>query len=278
MSATPLATAVGTRMRELRDERTLRQDDVAVAARGLGFRWTRAAVARLEAGQRRLSAAEFLFLPEMLNFAMLKLPADQRRRVVELADLLPEQGWISLTSETQVRASALRMFLRGQLQDVNTTELSVPLLRGLVHQAKQLLGRMSHGMAERENIRQAIWPEASEIDIIEAAHDAAGEAEQKAALRLQVPAFAIALEARRRWQRSLSVERDRRLAGQASETGDRRTVQAIRGHITRALLAELEDLPTRLSEADVLRSEPARPSGRRPGRARRSRVSRPGHR
>ena len=45
--------------------------------------------------------------------------------------------------------------------------------------------------------------------VTSAAPEAAGEAEQKAARRLGVPAFAIALETRRRWQRSLSAEQPR---------------------------------------------------------------------
>jgi transcriptional regulator with XRE-family HTH domain len=42
------------------------------------------------------------------------------------------------------------------------------------------------------------------------------------------------------WERSLDEERDARLRAQATEGASARTIQALRGHITRSLLLELE--------------------------------------
>ena len=208
------------------------------AARGLGFRWTRSAIAKLEAGQRRLSAAELLMLADMINFAALGARPERRGEVVELADLLPGDGWVLLTNQSRVLARALQMFLRGQLANVTTTDLDVPMLRKVRGRGQQALAGLHRTLVERAAIVDAVWPDATDLDVTSAATEAAGEAEQKAARRLGVPAFAIALEARHRWQRSLSAERDHRVAAQAPGLEPRR-LQAIRGHVSRVLLTEL---------------------------------------
>jgi hypothetical protein len=95
--------------------------------------------------------------------------------------------------------------------------------------------------AMRENSRALqVWPEAKRPDL-EAAHaDVAGDAELKAARRLRVPPVAVALAARRSWKRSLTEERDRRVAEEAPADATPRTLQALRGHISRGLLEELK--------------------------------------
>jgi transcriptional regulator with XRE-family HTH domain len=243
----PFAAVVGERLRAIREERGLRQDDIAHGARGVGFRWTRAAVAKLEAGQRRLSATEFLFLAHMINVVLPNAPQDRPKTVIELADLLPEDGWVIVNKENRIRAHALRMFLRGQLGDVLITDLDIPEIRHEEARRTQPVVQMHRALAKPEPIKRAVWPDAPEVDVFKARREAAGEAEQKAARRLGVPPFAIALEARRRWRCSLSAERDRRVTAEARETDDRRTLQAVRGHVTRSLLAELQNLPSQLA-------------------------------
>jgi transcriptional regulator with XRE-family HTH domain len=68
---------------------------------------------------------------------------------------------------------------------------------------------------------------------------AAGEAEQRAARSLGVDAKLLSFVAHSRWDRSFTEERDRRVADRAPAEAPPRTVQALRGHITRALLAEM---------------------------------------
>jgi hypothetical protein len=198
-------------------------------------------VANLEAGRRRLSAVELLILPEMLNFAV-EVHADRPRTVVELADLLPETGWIALTDETRVQAHALRMLLRGQLSQVHTTDLDIPIMRQVHARGQEMLSHLHRSLENRERIRRAVWPDAGDPELWAASEEATGEAEQKAARRLGVPALAVALEARRRWGRSLSAERDQRVGAQAPGRTDLRGLQALRGHVSRLLLAELKEL------------------------------------
>ncbi len=66
--------------------------------------------------------------------------------------------------------------------------------------------------------------------------DAAGETEKKAAKVLGVKPVDVAKAARRLWGVSLPEERDRRLE---SRDASPRTIQALRGHVTRELLEEL---------------------------------------
>lgn len=65
------------------------------------------------------------------------------------------------------------------------------------------------------------------------------DAEIKAARRLLVTPDEIAQRAIRLWGHSLTDERERRL--NRTEGMDRRSVQALRGHVTRQLVAELRN-------------------------------------
>jgi hypothetical protein len=66
-------------------------------------------------------------------------------------------------------------------------------------------------------------------------------AEVKAARRLGVEPNTLSVAARRLWGRGLSEERDRLVQNRATADMSPRTVQALRGHITRELLNQLGD-------------------------------------
>jgi hypothetical protein len=71
---------------------------------------------------------------------------------------------------------------------------------------------------------------------------APGEAEQKAARRLQVSAADVIDAAVWLWGDTLTNKRDRLVAERVDETKtDRRTLQAVRGGVTRKLVAELAE-------------------------------------
>jgi transcriptional regulator with XRE-family HTH domain len=67
---------------------------------------------------------------------------------------------------------------------------------------------------------------------------AAGEADQKAARRLRVDVSQLSAAANRLWGCSLTAERNRRLGNVQGKPA--RSIQALRGRITRTLLEELE--------------------------------------
>ena len=69
--------------------------------------------------------------------------------------------------------------------------------------------------------------------------DAEFDAEIKAARRLGVSEVEITAVARRLWDRTLTAERNARVAERAPKDATQRTLQAHRGHVTRSLVAEL---------------------------------------
>lgn len=243
-----LTVAIGDRLRELRSQMRLRQDDVASTARALGLRWSRVAVARLEAGVGQLEAAEFLMLPQVLMMASMRVRGHSGlqgpERGVELADLLPVSGMVVLKPDCRVAARALRGMVEGRSRDVRSTDLDVPLLRDLRKKQAAAVTAIGHLLAQKSELGEAldsVWAAAPARVKAQAVHEAAGEAEQKAARKLGVHPATVALAAQRRWGRSLTAERDQRVMDRSSGESPRR-VQAIRGHVTRVLIAELAEL------------------------------------
>jgi transcriptional regulator with XRE-family HTH domain len=243
-----LSAAIGDRLRQLREELGLRQDDVASAARGLGLRWSRVAVARLEAGLRQLEAGEFLMLPEVLMVASIRVRGRNElsgiERVVELADLLPQSGVMALTPECHIDVRHLRLMLEGRYLDVELRDMDVPLMRELRRQQTvgvAAIGRRLAQSTELHDVLDAIWAKAPVAVKAKAVQEAAGEAEQKAARKLGVNPAAVALAAQRRFGRSLTSERDRRVLERPLGESPRR-IQAVRGHVTRTLIGELVPL------------------------------------
>lgn len=76
---------------------------------------------------------------------------------------------------------------------------------------------------------------------VKTAGDAVTEADRKAARRLGVEVDVLLSAAYTLWDRSLPAERDRRVSGRSGPDATARTVQALRGHVTRELLGELAD-------------------------------------
>ncbi len=90
---------------------------------------------------------------------------------------------------------------------------------------------------------QKIWPKAKfSLNLaVQIEKEAAGDAELKATRKFKVPAFAVALASRKLWSRSLTEKRDQQLSEQM-QGKPARTIQALRGHVTRQLLKELEPI------------------------------------
>lgn len=104
-------------------------------------------------------------------------------------------------------------------------------------------------LAENSAVLRCLWPgadsrdrgggDAVRVPVLAAHLDKLADAEQKAAKRLNTFPLAVAAAARKRWGRSFTEERDRRVAEQASPNAELRTLQAFRGHAARAMLDEL---------------------------------------
>ncbi len=239
----PLGGILGAAIREARETRRLRQDDLAAVAREVGLPWTRVTVAAIEIGRRRLTLDEFLLLPAVLNFT-------------ELAELFPMDSWVGLTKETSVHSTELKYILSGKAGKGHPGNYDTPAQRKLQNEfPRQQIRDIVQGtvIPKVVEVIRRVWPEVESGGnefLIQCEMEAKRDAEQKAARRLHVSPFEVALAAQKLWGRSLTAERDRQVAFRetdAAATGRRR---AIRGHVTRLLVEEIRPLVTGACEAD----------------------------
>jgi len=218
----------------LREGRGIRQEDVAAAARRLGLPWTRATIAAIELGRRRLSDVELLSLPTVLSRVGVTVSdAEAALRRPMLRDLVPaDKTWVALP-RGRVRADFLAESAFGRRGDPR------PELFRLQHRDHPAV------TTDARRAWRRVWPDKPfDADLMALAEvDALGDTETKVAATLGVTPTMLALIARQRWGRTLTAERDRRLTAQGrGGDADPRTVQALRGHVTRELLDELRPL------------------------------------
>ena len=179
---------------------------------------------------------------------------------------------VGLTQDQVARAAwtvGLPSFRRGVIAGIErgTRDLTLPELAALVHvlgTSVQKLFRgggpvyLDEGVVIETDIlldalfgrRQGQWDFATEptAAIVRGRHGVVagfvpeedrGVAEQKAARKLSVPTETIAATAQKLWGRSLTVERDARVARSVPTGVPPRSLQALRGHVTRQLLTEV---------------------------------------
>jgi transcriptional regulator with XRE-family HTH domain len=197
-----LEQVIGGHLRQVREAQGIRQEDVALAARAYGLDWTRGTITALELGRRHLSLGELALLPLVLSQANLT-----GGRVLALHELIPDtEELVEVGPMLHLPLRAVRGLLSGE--------------SGTVQQPVTVTGRAA---------QLAQW--------------AAGAAEIKAGAVLGVSPAAIAEAARRTWGQSLSEERDQRVLERTQGTAvEPRRLQALRGHVTRALLAEIRPI------------------------------------
>jgi transcriptional regulator with XRE-family HTH domain len=226
--AVEIYAAIGRRLKALRESRALRQGQVAEAARRFGLPWSQATVAAIETGRRRLFLHEALFLPTVLAQLTAWAPRPQLR------DLIPsdEGTWIVIENAL-VRADFLAEEAFGRQRKPR------PEILWLQYRHLPIID------ADHRRAWRRVWGSEKAFDpdlMALAITDALGEAETHAAAKFDVTPALLALAARKQWGRSLTQERDRRAADRAGDEKDPRALQAIRGHVTRELLDELEPL------------------------------------
>jgi transcriptional regulator with XRE-family HTH domain len=239
-------TLLGQRLRALREDGGKRQEDLAAAARGYGLSWSRATVAAIETGRRRLSVDELLLLPATLTRLIAAEGAASGGLLV--ADLLPERGdqWVAITPRTSVRVRGLRALLGAAAEPMSEQDFDIPHRR----QTRMAQAALKESIERWTTHTNTTWRRimgrpltSSDLTMVnQALEDADGAVEQQAARGLRVSAFAVALAARRLWNRSLTEQRDDRLAQHRRGAPSARRLQALRGHHTRALLVELRPL------------------------------------
>lgn len=211
-----LGQVVGGRLRQLREAAGVRQEDVAAAARLYGLEWTRGTVTAIERGQRQITLPELTMLPLVLG----------RPRSAST-------GWAAHMTGGQLLAPH-------ELLPATAEEIDVGRYRMPAQVARRLLGERKEPPAA---IRLDEVPLTREALL---AVEALGAAETKAAAALGVDPLEVAKAARKRWGHSLTMERETRvpdrLPGSGAAHKGARTLQALRGHATRALLEELRPM------------------------------------
>ena len=198
---TTLTTTVGGNVRRLRMARGLRQADLAAHMGVHGIAWTQATVAKVEAGDRPVTLEEFLVLGPAL--------------VAPVLDLLDGDDDMAIGTST---------YSAEQVRGV----LAEPSKAGLLMFSK------------------AASPEES------AAYEAARAAdarlvERKVAERLaeevhdDVDAALVARVAMSLWRMSIAERRDLLVTERAPEGASPRSIQAMRGRVTRDLAEQIGD-------------------------------------
>ncbi|WP_438312263.1 helix-turn-helix domain-containing protein [Streptomyces sp. HUAS TT3] len=215
--------ALGARMRQVREGNGRTAEDVAKSARHYGLSWHRPTVGQIEQGQRSLSAVELIMLPAIYS--------------VPLNELLPDET-VWLTSELGVYGREVRRVLGGDYHPPYRA-LFAPggwYLKGSSDQdPTETAVRVAKAAAELW--RRNSWPAHAAAQHTQETPD---EAEAKAAKRLGTTAHYVAYAARDTWGRGLAAEREARLRERGELPEGKRALQSARGHITRALVAELE--------------------------------------
>lgn len=230
-TAKPMSVVIGERMRSYREAESLRQDELARKARQHGLRWERATVAAIETGRRAISIEELVRLPLLLD-----------RTLPEMFPAGPE--WVSLGPDAAYSPDAVADVLSGGWGDTHPidTPLTRDWRRAIVAAGWTTEAGRKATVAKvkaYESQMRALWPGATYADVIAAEQDADGEVCRRAAQKLGVEPVYLAAAARRAFERSLTDERDARAPEGVKS----------RGHITRALVAELVPL---LEEAGAL--------------------------
>ncbi|MPZ15606.1 MAG: helix-turn-helix domain-containing protein [Chloroflexi bacterium] len=206
-------------LRKAREELGYRQEEVASYAQAFGLGWKPATVAAIETGKRAVSVGEFLSLP-----LFLKKP---------LWYFLQADEPILITDRATVDFALLKMLLTTENPFDGSVGLLATLLRG-----GQLID-----YAELEEIQEAMQHLGFHLEdpsrLSRLWRSIYGEAERKAARRWKHDnAVWVTVLAHKLWGRSLSEERDARTKERLQEG---QNVSAIRGHVTRELLRELDE-------------------------------------
>lgn len=233
-----LSRAVGERLKAIRQAEGVSAEQVAEAARGLGLTWRRATVAQIENGERGLSAEELVLLPLMLGLG-LGLPHDWEELVGDGED-------VRLGPHVTVARSVIVDVLSGRAGELGFgAGIDAPLRE----RENAALRAFNSALPQLREWWEAAWPGANFAQMSAARDDSAHEAEQKAARKVGVSPLVLAVAAHRTWGRGLTDERDARVGAQVDEDASPRSIQAVRGHVTRRLVGEVEPMAHKVAAA-----------------------------
>jgi transcriptional regulator with XRE-family HTH domain len=216
-----LEQAIGGELKRLREAKGVRQDTVAHSARMFGLNWTQSTVAAIEGGRRSLSNGELGMLPTIATQAGIWIS-----RVLDFIPDADEQVIVAPGVEAPLKSFR---WLYGTQEEKEAAPAYDPR-RGLRADSVQITP--SAGQLALSGSASLTMRASGTLCF-------ATEAERKAARALGVSPDAVLSAAVNQWGHGLADERDRRI-GTRAETLSRRSLQAVRGRVTRALMSELK--------------------------------------
>ena len=241
----PARVLLAENLRRLRTDAGVTVDQVARAAYGHGLDWTATFLSGVEKGTRGLTAEQLLALPVVL--------ADALGFRVTLTDLLAGDAPVLLVAEPPgTRSGRQRAAVpAGYLRDLVTGEpvprpFSAPPQPGPVPE-------VSPAQRAAEQVREIRRAGLGDVDIraLGRAQAGAGEAETRLARKLAVPSIVVVAAAASLWGRSLTEERDARVAAGEGP------VATVSRRLTGDLTARLEDAARRAARQEAAIQEAA---------------------
>jgi transcriptional regulator with XRE-family HTH domain len=211
------------------------QEQTANMFRSHGLRaWRTSTVGSLEAGLRRPRLDEALLMARALGVTLDKLIPGGDDERVEMGD------------EAEVSPRWIREMLSGDFYERPVKKM--PYEHFPVHDVMAEVARRARAAEEREAPLEAAiteWAEQHHVSLMDedllASHKRPSDAERHAAQRLGVEVAHVKLASRTLWDhQEFDKERDRRV-GNVDEL-EPRSRQALRGLVTREMLAELRTL------------------------------------
>lgn len=226
---------LGRRVRELREQAAIRQEDLADQARALDLPWNRSRIAALERGEKPISVEDLVLIVALLSAAL--------DRPVDVAELFDADESVRLSKRAEIPARALAEVLRGEETGNRVILTGAPeggfdmeafeANRSRIGALAQLTGT-SPSLGELRGLTHSM-----------------GEADERARRTLGEVIGVYAVMCHALWGHSLSAQRDARLVFEAAHLPAGSAVLAARrGHVTRELLAELRQLQAKIETTE----------------------------
>jgi len=216
-----LDAVIGNNLRRHREQEGITQDEMARRLRHRGLPWTRPTLAAVELGTKTLDVGELVLLSLTLGVRVDEILAGDGRAQIG------RQAVPTLPVVRAVLASNKAAIGRRPGSDIGLPNVDSDFTIAL-EQKVMILREL-----------EALAPDLPFSELKAAEEAAQGDAERTAARKLQCSADKLSIAAFGLWKRSLTDERDARVATTAPPGSSPRAIQARRGHVTRQLLEEI---------------------------------------
>jgi transcriptional regulator with XRE-family HTH domain len=214
-----ISEVVGSNVRRLRESKRWTQAEMADYLRVGGLPLVRSVIVSLEAGRRSIDIGEMIILATTLDVAVV--------------DLIEGTGPVRLTASATADLGTVSQLLRGKARP---DSVSIDTSTDSALQSLAIWSKAETRRVERN------WPGAKPAEIVRAERSADDPAEQKAARKLGVRPFDVSMAAFRLWGESLTAHRNALVDDRSTDATPTRSIQAIRGRVTRDLLEQIRPL------------------------------------